>query len=181
MTGPRDPAAVGDRLRVGHADRERVVEVLKDAFVQGRLTKDELGARAGQALTARTGADLAALTADIPAPARTSPARPVAAGPARPSAPARRWPLAKAVAGSGGCLVIAAAALRVAGWADPGATPGTIPKFLALPSMLVALFAALAALAILAYGVGASIEHRRARKRAPGARPHPPGTRHPRA
>src|SRR5205809_5745427 len=68
MTGPEDPAAAGrDRLRAGHADREQVIEALKDAFVQGRLTRDELDTRAGQALIARTRAELAALTADIPA------------------------------------------------------------------------------------------------------------------
>jgi hypothetical protein len=68
MTGPEDPAAAGrDRLRAGHADREQVIGTLKDAFVQGRLTRDELDARAGRALAARTCADLAALTADIPA------------------------------------------------------------------------------------------------------------------
>ena len=86
MTGPQDPAAAGcDRLRAGHADREQVIETLKDAFVQGRLTRGELDARAGQALSARTCADLAALTADIPAgrPGRR----------ARPPRPAGgRWP-----------------------------------------------------------------------------------------
>jgi len=44
-----------------------VVETLKTAFVEGRLTMDELDARAGQAFAARTYADLAALTADLPA------------------------------------------------------------------------------------------------------------------
>ena len=35
MTGPQDPAAAGrDRLRAGRADREQVIETLKDAFVQ---------------------------------------------------------------------------------------------------------------------------------------------------
>ena len=42
------------------------IEALKTAFVHGRLTKAELDARAGQALSARTYADLAALTTDIP-------------------------------------------------------------------------------------------------------------------
>ena len=46
-TGPQDPAAAGrDRLRACHADREQVLETLKDAFVHGRLTKDELDTRA---------------------------------------------------------------------------------------------------------------------------------------
>ena len=137
MTGPQDPAAAGrDRLRAGHADREQVIEALKDAFVQGRLTRDELGTRAGQALAARTYADLAALTADIP-PA------PAAAGPARPPAPARRWPLVRAAAGSGGCLVLAFAAF----W---GATssirvgPNSLLRLGPLP-LLVALVAVLAA------------------------------------
>ena len=52
-------AASRDQLRVGHADREQVIEALKAAFVHGRLTKAELDTRAGQALAARTYADLA--------------------------------------------------------------------------------------------------------------------------
>ncbi len=36
------------------------------AFVQDRLTKDELDMRVSQALASRTYADLAAVTADIP-------------------------------------------------------------------------------------------------------------------
>jgi hypothetical protein len=59
MTGPQEPAASGDgRLMAGHSDLEQVIETLKDALVQSRLTRDELGARAAQAL--------AVLTADIP-------------------------------------------------------------------------------------------------------------------
>jgi hypothetical protein len=41
--------------------------VLKAAFVQGRLDRDEFGIRVGQALASRTCAELAALTADLPA------------------------------------------------------------------------------------------------------------------
>jgi DUF1707 SHOCT-like domain len=37
-----------------------VIDTLKAAFVQGRLTKDELDARAGHALTSQTYADMAA-------------------------------------------------------------------------------------------------------------------------
>jgi Domain of unknown function (DUF1707) len=54
------------RLRASHADREQVIDVLKVAFVQGRLTKDELDTRTGQVFSARTYADLAAVTADLP-------------------------------------------------------------------------------------------------------------------
>jgi hypothetical protein len=60
-------AAGRGRLRASHADREHVLDVLKAAFVQGRLTKDEFDMRVGQTLASRTYAELAALTADIPA------------------------------------------------------------------------------------------------------------------
>ena len=65
------------RLRASHADRERVIDVLEVAFVQGRLTKDELDTRIGQAFAAKTYADLAAVTADLPPtpPAAPRPAR----------------------------------------------------------------------------------------------------------
>ena len=82
MIGPRDlgpsrlPAR--GRLRASHADREQAIGTLKAAFVQGRLTKDEFGARVGQALAARTYADLTALTADLPAdlPAKSAMTQP---------------------------------------------------------------------------------------------------------
>jgi hypothetical protein len=79
-----DPGEAGapgrGHLRASDADRERVIDALKTAFVQGRLTWDELGHRTGKALVSRTYAELTALTADIPRP---SPARPRSA-PARP-------------------------------------------------------------------------------------------------
>ena len=72
MAGPEDETAAErgrghGEFRASHADREQVIDVLKAAFVAGRLTKDELDARIGQVLVSRTYADLAALTADIPA------------------------------------------------------------------------------------------------------------------
>jgi Domain of unknown function (DUF1707) len=60
-------AAGRGRLRASHADREHVLDVLKAAFVQGLLTKDEFDMRVGQTFSWRTYAELAALTADIPA------------------------------------------------------------------------------------------------------------------
>jgi DNA-binding PadR family transcriptional regulator len=60
------PIAAGFRaMRASAADREEVVDLLKAAFVQGRLTKDELVLRTGQALTARRYGDLGAVTADL--------------------------------------------------------------------------------------------------------------------
>ena len=71
VAGPGDEIAAGaggrGRLRASHADREQVIEVLKAAFVQGRLDPDEFDLRVGRALASRTYADLATLTADIPA------------------------------------------------------------------------------------------------------------------
>ena len=78
-------------MRASHADRDQAINRLKAAFVQGRLTKDELVTRAAQAFSARTYADLAALTADLPAglPAEPAavPSQPVPARPRRPVHP----------------------------------------------------------------------------------------------
>ena len=64
------------RLRASHADREQVVGLLKAAYVQGRLTRDELDGRMGLALAARTYSELAVLTADLPAGPDGPPPRP---------------------------------------------------------------------------------------------------------
>jgi hypothetical protein len=60
------PAAVPG-LRASHDDRDRVVEILRVAAGDGRLTAEELEERIEGALSARTHADLAKLTADLPA------------------------------------------------------------------------------------------------------------------
>jgi Domain of unknown function (DUF1707) len=62
------PAVVaGEELRASHADRDQVVELLRVAAGDGRLSPEELDDRLERALTARTYAELAALTADLPA------------------------------------------------------------------------------------------------------------------
>jgi hypothetical protein len=64
----RDPAAAGNgHLRASHADRERAADVLKAAFAEGRLNRDEFEERTEQVYRSRTYAELAALTADLPA------------------------------------------------------------------------------------------------------------------
>jgi hypothetical protein len=82
--GPWDPRTAGARghghLRASDADRERAIDTLKAAFAQGRMTKDELAARTGQALAARTYGELTTATAGLPVRAsetqpRTRPAR----------------------------------------------------------------------------------------------------------
>ena len=60
-------AAGHGRLGVSPAGREQAIEVLKTAFVQGRLTKDEFGTRIGQAFTSQTYAELTKVTAGLPA------------------------------------------------------------------------------------------------------------------
>jgi hypothetical protein len=70
---PRDGAPAVDQLgtigqlRASHQDRDRVVEMLRVAAGDGRLTAEELDQRLEAALTARTYADLAVLTTDLPA------------------------------------------------------------------------------------------------------------------
>ena len=86
MTESPDPMAAGgrDHIRASHADREHVVDTLKAAFVQGRLTKDEFDQRVGQAFDSKTYAELTALSADLPD------------GPTRPLSPpgrAQGWSL----------------------------------------------------------------------------------------
>ena len=69
MAEPGDEIAAGadggSRLIASQADRERVLDTLKAAFVQGRLTKEEFDQRVGQVLA--TYAELDALIGDIPA------------------------------------------------------------------------------------------------------------------
>ena len=98
MTGEpgNEMAAAASRghLRASHADREQVIAVLKAAFVQGRLTKDELDARVGQTFAARTYTHLAAVTADLPPGLITAPP------PGKPARARARPSLGKAVAGA---------------------------------------------------------------------------------
>ena len=90
-------AAAG--LRASRADRERVIDLLKAVFAQGRLDRDEFDARIGQALASRTYGELAAVTAGIPAGL-------TAALPRRPPARARRRiPFNTAVTG-GACMAV---------------------------------------------------------------------------
>lgn len=63
------PAPAGEGpggLRASHADRDNIVEVLRVAAGDGRLSPEELDERLEKALTARTYDELAALTADLP-------------------------------------------------------------------------------------------------------------------
>lgn len=70
-------------MLAGDADRERAVNVLKDAFTEGRLKQGEYEERIGRAYQARTYSELDALTADIPRPGPPYPV-PATFGPRRP-------------------------------------------------------------------------------------------------
>jgi hypothetical protein len=125
VTGPEDatgvPAGGHGRMRASDTDRERVVDVLKAAFVQGRLVKDELDARAGRVFASRTYAELAAVTADIPpAPAAGRAAHPRAPAPESPAGPApARQAAAQAVMACAMAVVAAEFFLILAVFAFP--------------------------------------------------------------
>jgi len=120
MAGSGDEmAGAGGRshLRVSHADREQAIHVLKAAFVQGRLAKDEFDLRIGQALASRTNADLATLTADVPAgPTRARPPEPARES---KSVPAPKTVARVTAASAGASMVLIGAELIVNG-GNPG-------------------------------------------------------------
>ena len=162
MAEPGDEIAAGaggrSRLRVSHADRERVIEVLKAAFVQGRLDRDEFDVRVGRALASRTYADLAALAADI-TPARLTRSRPPE--PVGESANKKK----KGVAALS-CATLAYPGLMAALPPIPDASPFAVPVVV----VMFVLFGAVATGWLLLLHVW--LEQRASRKSARGV---PPG------
>ncbi|MFI9556491.1 DUF1707 domain-containing protein [Nonomuraea endophytica] len=65
MSGETSPSGK-PALRASHADRDRVVDVLRIAAGEGLLTAEELDERMEAALSARTLSELTPLTADLP-------------------------------------------------------------------------------------------------------------------
>jgi hypothetical protein len=68
-------------LRIGDAERDATMSQLRDHFVAGRLTFDELTERIDLALAAKTQGHIDGLMADLPRPpraARTQPPQPAA-------------------------------------------------------------------------------------------------------
>ena len=98
----------GGHMIASQADREQVLDALKVAFVQGRLTKDEFDQRVGHVLA--TYAELDALTADLPgAPTQTR--LPEAARESHNRKVIQRG----TAAGAGGSMAFAAAMIMMAG------------------------------------------------------------------
>jgi Domain of unknown function (DUF1707)/Transcriptional regulator PadR-like family len=62
---PRDGTSAPD-LRIGDADREATAAALREHFVQGRLTLDELIARLDLAFTATVRSEISRTTRDLP-------------------------------------------------------------------------------------------------------------------
>ncbi|MER8102085.1 DUF1707 domain-containing protein [Kitasatospora sp. NPDC094016] len=62
---PHAPVAQAE-MRVSDADRERIAELLRDAYAEGRLDADEHADRIGAAYAAKTFGDLVPLTRDLP-------------------------------------------------------------------------------------------------------------------
>lgn len=141
---PEDQMAVAaagrSRLRASHADREHVIDMLKAAFVYGRVTKDEFDARVGQAFASRTYAELAAVTADIPAEQIAD----------QPPSKKARPPMSHA-GKARSCAVIALAMMTVATFAPGG------------PALLLFVPLCLAALMVAATQILASQHEKRSR------------------
>jgi hypothetical protein len=64
---PQNNIAPPPSMLAAAADRERAIDVLKAAYGEGRITKDELDQRVHQVAQARTYADLGVVVADLPA------------------------------------------------------------------------------------------------------------------
>ena len=69
---PPEPFPAPD-VRASDADRDRVIDVLRAATADGRLTADEFGERMAAALASRTFRELAPLTADLVIPVSRAP------------------------------------------------------------------------------------------------------------
>jgi len=115
-------AAAGYRdARASDADRERAIDVLKAAFAEGRLSREEHGARVLRAYSSRTYGELAALSADLPS-------GPLGTLPSHAAAPA--------------AYLCAAASRRTSALAVASVVCGLIPV---LPATLAAIILGIAA------------------------------------
>ncbi len=62
---PGDRSGIQPHLRLTHADRDAVAEVLREAYSHGQLDEDEFEERLDAAMRAKVGAELEPLTADL--------------------------------------------------------------------------------------------------------------------
>jgi hypothetical protein len=158
---------IGPGNEIADADRERVIETLKVAFVQERLTIEELDVRIGGALGARSGAELAVLTADLPG------------GLAAPPPRAREAWLSKEVRDGLrviGSLYLIAAILWLSALLAGQDVVGAAMAFTAVMTTMVALFSSLHGAAVLVHTRRRARSGRELRSQpASCARPFPGG------
>lgn len=76
---PEDAPQTGSQLRASHEDRDAVIETLRVAAGDGRLTADELDERLEIAFNAKTYGELAVLTSDLPVSPGAAPVAPAVA------------------------------------------------------------------------------------------------------
>jgi Domain of unknown function (DUF1707) len=105
------------QLRASDQDRQQVVDRLRGALADGRLTMDEYVERMGLAYQATTYGDLAPLCADLPAGP---------AGVTSPAGAAGRVGTATAASGREGPAAAPGSAARRPGWATLAALPAVL-------------------------------------------------------
>jgi uncharacterized protein DUF1707 len=164
MAGPGDEIAAGiagcGQLRASQADREQVIEMLKTAFVEDRLTKGEFDLGVGRALGSRTLAELAAVVFSIPTgPAGAEPSREAVRAQARPPVGTDVKAGVRAIAA---IYLIAAILWLVAGLAGDNAAGGAA-FFLAFMVTVVASFFSLYGAVVLLD----SLRHKRSGRQPP--------------
>ena len=98
---PDEPQSHPD-IRISDADRNEMVELLRQHCSEGRLTLDEFSDRVGEVFAARTRSELDKVTVDLPVP--PGPSTAAATTPDTANQPARRRPTRKWIVGimSGG-------------------------------------------------------------------------------
>ena len=138
MAEPCDGMAAGvggPHLRASRAEREQVIGLLKAAFVDERLAKDEFDERVGRVLTSRTRGELAMLTADIPARLPDLP----------PPQAVREWSNKKAAAAVIGSIaawwgIVAAASFWVADHGSAQRSTGVVVLVILLHMSIVSIW-----------------------------------------
>jgi class 3 adenylate cyclase len=100
---PTEPEPQPD-IRISDAERNQMVDLLREHCSEGRLTLDEFSDRVGEVFNARTRRDLEVVTADLPIPAELLPSSQPATVPTADAYPMKRRAVRRWIVGvmSGG-------------------------------------------------------------------------------